>query len=232
MPSPKKDDHGDLAEEISKTRKPRWSIRESLIVIEGTYMAESLILTNMSTFKSKWESVSSFCNEQGVNRGPDHCRKRWGSLLVDFKKIKKWELFVTECNNDANESFWTLTNSERKDKLLPSHFDKEIYDLLERNLCVKPINQVMMMPSNDHDHDHDHDHVHVHQMGEDAGMGKKNEGKRKKEDDEEEDEEACKQRKRNKESMEEMKHDMISAINKMGDAFGRIVDKLEGRSYL
>ena len=36
----------------------------------------------------KWDAVSSFCREYGVNRGPVQCRKRWSNLVGDFRKIK------------------------------------------------------------------------------------------------------------------------------------------------
>ncbi|KAG5584922.1 hypothetical protein H5410_045356 [Solanum commersonii] len=42
--------------------------------------------------EAKWNSITSYCKRQGVNRGPIQCHKRWSNLAGDFKKIKSGSL--------------------------------------------------------------------------------------------------------------------------------------------
>lgn len=117
------------------TRHPRWTRDETLILIQGKKVVEDGVRggrRSTSTFGScqvepKWDSVSSYCKQRGVKRGPIQCRKRWGNLLTDFKKIKRWESQIKE----EAESFWMMRNDIRREKKLASFFDKEIYNALD-----------------------------------------------------------------------------------------------------
>ncbi|OIW00233.1 hypothetical protein TanjilG_27484 [Lupinus angustifolius] len=92
------------SERIKATRHPRWTRQETLVLIEAKKMVENG--EQLFRFKSsygllnnsdpKWEIVSSCCQQQGVKRGSVQCRKRWGNLLTDFRKIKKWESSVKD----------------------------------------------------------------------------------------------------------------------------------------
>ncbi|XP_052181205.1 trihelix transcription factor ASR3-like [Diospyros lotus] len=116
-------------------RHPRWSRQETLILIEGKQMAESRGLKcRRSTsvyasyqLESKWDSISSFCKQHGVNREPVQCRKRWSNILGDFRKIKLWESQVKE----VADSFWMMRNDSRRENKLPGFFDREVYDVLD-----------------------------------------------------------------------------------------------------
>ncbi|KAK4569250.1 hypothetical protein RGQ29_004593 [Quercus rubra] len=117
------------------TRHPRWTRDETLILIQGKKVIEDGVRggrRSTSTFGScqvepKWDSVSSYCKQRGVKRGPVQCRKRWGNLLTDYKKIKRWESQIKE----EAESFWMMRNDIRREKKLASFFDKEIYNALD-----------------------------------------------------------------------------------------------------
>lgn len=115
-------------------RHPRWTRQETLILIEGKKVAEnrgrkgrkSSSVFGSDQLEPKWDSVSSYCKQHGVNRGPVQCRKRWSNLVGDFKKIKAWELHAQEA-----ESYWMMRNDLRKENKLPGYFDKEVYDVLD-----------------------------------------------------------------------------------------------------
>ncbi|KAK6920445.1 Myb/SANT-like DNA-binding domain 4 [Dillenia turbinata] len=126
----------DAAEDKSKTpRHPRWTRQETFVLIQGKNMAEnryrkgrrSISALGSEQPEPKWDSVSSYCKQHGVSRGPIQCRKRWSNLIGDFKKIKTWESQIV----DKAESFWIMRNDLRKEKKLPGFFDKEVYDVLD-----------------------------------------------------------------------------------------------------
>ncbi|KAL9329846.1 hypothetical protein ACSQ67_004849 [Phaseolus vulgaris] len=137
---------------IKATRHPRWTRQETLVLIESKKMVESG--EQVCRFRSasgfvqsdpKWEMVSSFCQQRGVKRGAVQCRKRWGNLLTDFRKIKKWESGAKE----ESESFWIMRNDVRKEKKLPGFFDSVVYNVLDGGVCTTvafPLTLVKMVP--------------------------------------------------------------------------------------
>nr|XP_017256610.1 PREDICTED: trihelix transcription factor ASR3-like [Daucus carota subsp. sativus] len=125
----------DGGDDKNKTaRHPRWTRQETLILIEGKKAAEnrdrkgrrSSSVFGSDQLEPKWDSVSSYCKQHGVNRGPVQCRKRWSNLVGDFKKIKAWESKSQEL-----DSYWMMRNDLRKDRKLPGYFDNEVYDVLD-----------------------------------------------------------------------------------------------------
>ncbi|KAH1048965.1 hypothetical protein AAZX31_08G007900 [Glycine max] len=138
---------------IKATRHPRWTRQETLVLIESKKMVESG--EQVCRFRSasgyvqtdpKWDMVSSLCQQRGVKRGAVQCRKRWGNLLTDFRKIKKWESSVRE----ESESFWIMRNDVRKEKKLPGFFDSVVYNVLDGGVCTTvafPLTLVKMAPN-------------------------------------------------------------------------------------
>lgn len=134
-------------ERVKTTRHPRWTRGETIILIEAKKVVENGGGTTACRFtqsEPKWDLVSSFCQKQGVNRGPVQCRKRWSNLLSDFKKIKRWESEKKKKekeNENENEeegvvSFWMMRNDERREKKLPGFFDGEVYNVLDGGVCA------------------------------------------------------------------------------------------------
>ncbi|XP_011040388.1 PREDICTED: uncharacterized protein LOC105136660 [Populus euphratica] len=133
----------------TKTRHPRWTRQETFVLVEGKKVVEnrfqwsrrSTSALGSDQIESKWDSVSSYCRQHGVNRGPVQCRKRWGNMLCDFKKIKTWE---SQQMNEA-ESFWMMRNELRRERKLPSFFDKEVYYVLDGRVITTdaiPLSQI------------------------------------------------------------------------------------------
>ncbi|XP_027343153.1 trihelix transcription factor ASR3-like [Abrus precatorius] len=142
---------GDPKSQRTKaTRHPRWTRQETLVLIEAKKMVENgeqvCRYRSASGFvhtDPKWDLVSSFCHQQGVKRGAVQCRKRWGNLLTDFRKIKKWESSVKE----ESESFWIMRSDVRKEKKLPGFFDTVVYNVLDGGVCTAaafPLSRVKM----------------------------------------------------------------------------------------
>ncbi|KAG5520522.1 hypothetical protein RHGRI_033188 [Rhododendron griersonianum] len=127
-------DGGDRSS--SAARLPRWTRQEILVLIQGKKVAETRVRRGRvagmglgaGQVEPKWASVSSYCKQHGVNRGPVQCRKRWSNLAGDYKKIKEWE--KTQVKDEA-DSFWVMRNDLRRERKLPGFFDREVYEILD-----------------------------------------------------------------------------------------------------
>lgn len=78
--------------------------------------------------ETKWEAVSSYCSQKGVHRSSEQCRRRWGTLMCGYRKIRAWE---TRDGAAAGKSYWTMGSEERKERRLPGTFEDMFYRILE-----------------------------------------------------------------------------------------------------
>eukprot|EP00249_Psilotum_nudum_P032116 c4728_g1_i2 orf=3-551(-) len=121
----------------SRVRYPNWEKHETLILVKAykRQMDEYNAASTKGRIASeqKWERISSLCVKGGVARDDEQCRKRWQDLSKKYKKIKGWE------ENSGQESYWLISSTIRKDKNLPSSFDKEIYDNIDSFMASKPL---------------------------------------------------------------------------------------------
>ncbi|PIN15819.1 hypothetical protein CDL12_11538 [Handroanthus impetiginosus] len=147
QPSPER------TEDRNKTpRHPRWTRQETVVLIEGKKIAEERgrrgrrpsTVFGSDQPEPKWDSVSSFCRRNGVNRGPVQCRKRWSNLVSDFKKIKLWE----SQDRPEGESFWMMRSDLRRERRLPGFFDREVYDVLDGKAFAASENQLALVVIN------------------------------------------------------------------------------------
>ncbi|XP_071730481.1 uncharacterized protein [Rutidosis leptorrhynchoides] len=67
---------------------PDWTVQESLILVNEVSAVESDCRDTLASFQ-KWKIIVENCNALGVNRNLNQCRRKWDSLLSDFKKIKQ-----------------------------------------------------------------------------------------------------------------------------------------------
>ncbi|OQU88149.1 hypothetical protein SORBI_3003G411500 [Sorghum bicolor] len=120
-----------------RSRLPRWTRHETLVLIQARRAMErgGLQLPAVRP-RPKWAAVSAYCRRHGVERGPMQCRKRWGNLSWDLKKIVAWEgkavagAGVGAAGDAQHESFWDMRGDQRRARQLPSSFDREVYDAL------------------------------------------------------------------------------------------------------
>lgn len=66
---------------------PDWTVQESLILVNEVTAVESDCRDTLASFQ-KWKIIVENCNALGVNRNLNQCRRKWDSLLSDYKKIK------------------------------------------------------------------------------------------------------------------------------------------------
>jgi len=82
------------------SRLPRWTKQEILVLIQGKKVVEDRIHRartggmelGSTQVEAKWDSVSSYCKRQGVNRGPIQCQKRWSNLAGVLRRLKSGSL--------------------------------------------------------------------------------------------------------------------------------------------
>jgi hypothetical protein len=116
-----------------RSRLPRWTRHETLVLIQARRAMErrGLALPVPVRPWPKWAAVSAYCRRHGVERGPMQCRKRWGNLSWDLKKIVAWEgKAAGAAPPQLHESFWDMRGDRRRARQLPSSFDREVYDAL------------------------------------------------------------------------------------------------------
>ncbi|GAB2289344.1 hypothetical protein Dimus_023649 [Dionaea muscipula] len=135
------------ADDGKTKRHPRWTREETLVLIKGKDLVENGDRKGhrfCSAFRSdhaepKWDMISSYCRQHGVSRGPAQCRKRWSNLTADFRKIRTWESQLKDGDHQT-EPFWTMRNNSRKDRKLPTFFDRHVYDVLDgKAVAAQPI---------------------------------------------------------------------------------------------
>ncbi|XP_043714401.1 uncharacterized protein LOC122662746 [Telopea speciosissima] len=101
-----------------------WTLQEMLTLVNEISAVEGDSLKVLPSYQ-KWKIIADNCSALDVVRPLNQCRKKWDSLLVEYKKIKEWG------SHTMIDSYWSLEN-ERKMKLgLPSTFDRELFELID-----------------------------------------------------------------------------------------------------
>lgn len=143
VPSAPNGRHDD--ESTRPPRLPRWTRQEILVLIQGKKVAEGRVRRRRGDgsvqSEPKWASVAAYCRRHGVSRGPVQCRKRWSNLAGDFKKIREWEMK----KSGESDSFWVMRSDVRRERRLPGFFDREVYDVLDREEAKKSGGEEMVM---------------------------------------------------------------------------------------
>lgn len=65
----------------------------------------------------KWKIIAENCTALDVVRTANQCRRKWDSLLGEYKKIKQ----------SGVDSYWPLDVDRRKELGLPDYFDQELF---------------------------------------------------------------------------------------------------------
>nr|XP_043638868.1 uncharacterized protein LOC122609974 [Erigeron canadensis] len=66
---------------------PDWTVEESLILVNEISAIEADCRGTLSSFQ-KWKIIVENCNALDVNRNLNQCRRKWDTLLSDYKRIK------------------------------------------------------------------------------------------------------------------------------------------------
>lgn len=101
--------------ETRRTRSqvgPDWSSKEALILVNEIAAVEADCLKALSSYQ-KWKIISETCTALDVPRTANQCRRKWDSLLDEYKKI------IVRSR--------TFPNSQTQTQCFPHNFDRELF---------------------------------------------------------------------------------------------------------
>ncbi|CAL5428459.1 unnamed protein product [Camellia sinensis] len=130
------EDYGGRHSRASASRRtrsqvaPDWSSPESLTLITEIAAVERDCRNTLSSFQ-KWKIIVENCNSLEVLRTLNQCRRKWDSLLSDYKKIKLWE-----SSESRVESYWSIDYERRCEFGFPEDFDFEVFKAIDDHLKV------------------------------------------------------------------------------------------------
>ncbi|CAM6104384.1 unnamed protein product [Calypogeia fissa] len=75
------------------------------------------------TGDQRWKAITEACLSAGVERTAAQCKDKWESLHAEWKRIYDYENDIPP----MSESYWNLTNKQRKTQRLPTSFFNSVY---------------------------------------------------------------------------------------------------------
>lgn len=93
---------------------PDWSSKESLILVNEIAAVEADCLKALSSYQ-KWKIISETCTALDVPRTANQCRRKWDSLLDEYKKM------IVRSRTFPNSQTQTHTD------FFPPNFDRELF---------------------------------------------------------------------------------------------------------
>ncbi|GMP62785.1 hypothetical protein CsSME_00024751 [Camellia sinensis var. sinensis] len=136
MSMDEQEDHGGRHSRASASRltrsqvAPDWSSQESLTLITEIAAVERDCRNTLSSFQ-KWKIIVENCNSLEVFCTLNQCRRKWDSLLSDYKKIKLWESSESQV-----ESYWSIDYERRREFGFPEDFDFKVFKAIDDHLKV------------------------------------------------------------------------------------------------
>ncbi|VFQ94864.1 unnamed protein product [Cuscuta campestris] len=100
---------------------PDWTAQESLTLVNEVKAVEAECGGTMSSFQ-KWQLTVAHCNALDVNRSMNQCKRKWESLLDDYRKAKKWE---------SQYGTVSFDDERRTDLGLPGDFCLELFEAID-----------------------------------------------------------------------------------------------------
>lgn len=97
-----------------------WTVNEMLILANEIAAVEGDCLKALSSYQ-KWIIIAENCCALDVVRTSNQCRRKWDSLLDNYRKIKQYESRSGYC------SYRSLDHDERNQLGLPDAFDDELF---------------------------------------------------------------------------------------------------------
>lgn len=103
---------------------PDWTTREMLVLVSEIAAVDEDWVKALSSYQ-KWKMISDSCTAFGVIRSSNQCKRKWDSLLADYRRIREWG------SRYGVSSYWCLEGDERKQSGLPVFFDQEVFDSMD-----------------------------------------------------------------------------------------------------
>lgn len=105
---------------------PQWTIEETLVLVSKIAALDEDWLKALSSYQ-RWKMIADNCVSMDVMRSSNQCKRRWESLLSDYKKIRMWESNYAR----TSRSYWSLQPATRKQLRLPASFDHNVFGSMD-----------------------------------------------------------------------------------------------------
>lgn len=115
---------GTLRTRSHSRADPPWTLQDMLILVNEIAVVEGDCQNALSTYQ-KWSMIAENCTALEVVRNSSQCRRKWESLLNEYKLIRHWEA------NSGEDSYWSFGFEQRKETGLPKNFDKQLYEAID-----------------------------------------------------------------------------------------------------
>ncbi|KAM7263572.1 hypothetical protein ACFE04_001255 [Oxalis oulophora] len=107
---------------------PDWTVKETLILVNAYAAVELDCVADLSSHQ-RWKIITEQCTAfLGVSKSLNQCRRKWDTMLQEFKRIK-------QCGD--SRSFWEMERRERKALGLPEEFDPELFEAIENVVSMR-----------------------------------------------------------------------------------------------
>nr|XP_010913796.1 trihelix transcription factor ASR3 [Elaeis guineensis] len=103
---------------------PDWTTHEMLVLVSEIAAVDEDWVKALSLYQ-KWKMISDNCMAFDVIRSSNQCKRKWESLLADYRRIRDWE------SRHGVGSYWCLEGEKRKQFGLPAFFDEEVFDSMD-----------------------------------------------------------------------------------------------------
>ncbi|KAK2631811.1 hypothetical protein EUGRSUZ_L02411 [Eucalyptus grandis] len=109
---------------------PDWSAGNLLILVNEIAAVEGDCLNALSSYQ-KWEIIAENCTVLDVDRTSNQCRRKWESLLAEYRRVKQHE------SRSGVNSYWSLGRDRKKVLGLPETFDRELFEAINNLLMAR-----------------------------------------------------------------------------------------------
>eukprot|EP01018_Ginkgo_biloba_P015943 Gb_02208 [translate_table: standard] len=117
-----------------RVNRARWSIAETLILIDAKHREKDLyntsgVMRKTKSSSEKWQNISIYCQANALERTATQCKDRCEHIQPDYKKINDYERNIPS----GHDSYWQMTYVDRTLKKLPSKYNEDIFEAMENN---------------------------------------------------------------------------------------------------
>ncbi|PKA50825.1 hypothetical protein AXF42_Ash007480 [Apostasia shenzhenica] len=109
---------------------PEWTVQETLTLLGEIAAVDEKWLKVLSSYQ-RWKMISDNCTAMEVVRSSNQCKRKWETLLDDYRKIRKWN------SRSGVDSYWSIPEEKRKKFGLPAAYEKEVFDAMDAVIQIE-----------------------------------------------------------------------------------------------
>ncbi|KAK6912388.1 Myb/SANT-like DNA-binding domain 4 [Dillenia turbinata] len=106
---------------------PEWTSKDCLILVNEIAAVAGDCHKAFSSYQ-KWCIIAENCTALDVARTTSQCRRKWQSLVADYKVVRQWLTKQKRKGDGTMRCFWDLDGERRRELGLPVGFDEELFN--------------------------------------------------------------------------------------------------------